>query len=234
MQIKQRIAPCLWFDQPAEEAAQFYVSVFKNSKIVSVARYPQAGQETHKKPAGSVMTVAFELDGQPFTALNGGPNFKFNEALSLQINCENQAELDYYWEKLSKGGDPKAQQCGWLKDKYGLSWQVVPTVLLEMFKNHESQTALRAMEAMLGMKKITATPPRAMGSKWPSLRRSSISGSCGPSGQPYCPRLTPSRTACARHSMLSTQRFEESTKRRRLLRPEKLASILNVESIEDA
>jgi predicted 3-demethylubiquinone-9 3-methyltransferase (glyoxalase superfamily) len=154
MHTPQRIAPCLWFDHQAEEAATFYVSVFKNSKIVSVARYGKAGQEIHKRPAGSVMTVAFELDGQAFTALNGGPAFTFNEAVSLQVNCRNQEEVDYYWDKLSKGGDPKAQQCGWLKDKYGLSWQIVPSVLPEMLKDHESAKAQRAMEALLRMKKI--------------------------------------------------------------------------------
>jgi predicted 3-demethylubiquinone-9 3-methyltransferase (glyoxalase superfamily) len=154
MHVTQRIAPCLWFDNQAEEAATFYVSVFKNSKIVSIARYSNAGQETHKRPAGSVMTVAFELDGQAFTALNGGPVFKFNEAISLQVSCKNQEEVDYYWDKLSKSGDPKAQQCGWLKDKYGLSWQIVPTVLPEMLKDHESPKAQRAMEALLRMKKI--------------------------------------------------------------------------------
>jgi predicted 3-demethylubiquinone-9 3-methyltransferase (glyoxalase superfamily) len=154
MQMTQRIAPCLWFDSQAEEAAAFYVSVFKNSKITSVARYTKAGQETHKQRPGSVMTVAFELDGQPFTALNGGPQFQFNEAVSFQVNCRDQEEIDYYWNKLSKGGDPKAQQCGWLKDKYGLSWQVFPTILPELLKDHESPTAARAMEAMLRMKKI--------------------------------------------------------------------------------
>jgi len=154
MQIAPRITPCLWFDSQAEEAAEFYVSVFKNSKITSVARYTKAGQETHKQRPGSVMTVAFELDGQKFTALNGGPVFKFNEAVSLQVNCSNQEEIDHYWGKLSRGGDPKAQQCGWLKDKYGLSWQVVPTVLPEMLKDHESSKAQRAMEALLRMKKI--------------------------------------------------------------------------------
>jgi predicted 3-demethylubiquinone-9 3-methyltransferase (glyoxalase superfamily) len=154
MPVTQRIAPCLWFDHQAEEAATFYVSVFKNSKIVTVARYSKAGLEIHKRPMGSVMTVAFELDGQAFTALNGGPVFTFNEAVSLQVSCDNQEEVDYYWEKLSKGGDPKSQQCGWLKDKYGLSWQIVPTVLPEMLKDHESPKAQRAMEAMLRMKKI--------------------------------------------------------------------------------
>ena len=154
MHVTQRIAPCLWFDHQAEEAAAFYVSVFKNSKIVTVARYSKAGLEIHKRPMGSVMTVAFELDGQAFTALNGGPVFTFTEAISLQVSCDTQEEVDYYWEALSKGGDPKSQQCGWLKDKYGLSWQIVPTVLPEMLKDHESPKAQRAMEAMLRMKKI--------------------------------------------------------------------------------
>ena len=154
MHISQRIAPCMWFDHQAEEAAAFYVSVFKNSKVVSVTRYPKAGQEIHKQAPGSVMTVEFELDGQPFTALNGGPDFKFNEAISLQVSCKNQEEIDHYWDKLSKGGDPKAQQCGWLKDRYGLSWQVIPATITEMFKDHESEKAQRAMEAMLRMKKI--------------------------------------------------------------------------------
>ena len=154
MPIIHRITPCLWFADQAEEAAAFYVSIFKNSRIVGVSRYSDVGKEIHERPAGSVMTVAFELEGQPFTALNGGPVFTFNEAVSLQINCSNQEEVDYYWEKLSKGGDPKAQQCGWLKDRYGLSWQVVPAVLQEMLKNHETPEAKRAMKAMLGMKKI--------------------------------------------------------------------------------
>ncbi|HET7110500.1 MAG TPA: VOC family protein, partial [Gemmatimonadales bacterium] len=121
------IAPCLWFDDQAEDAAAFYISIFPNSKIVSVARYGEAGKETHGRPPGSVMVVEFELNGQPFTALNGGPVFTFNEAVSFQLYCETQEELDRYWEKLGAGGDPKAQVCGWLKDKFGLSWQVVPT-----------------------------------------------------------------------------------------------------------
>jgi predicted 3-demethylubiquinone-9 3-methyltransferase (glyoxalase superfamily) len=154
MHAIQRIAPCLWFDHQAEEAATFYVSVFKNSKIVSVARYTKAGYEIHKRPAGSVMTVAFELDGQPFTALNGGPAFTFNEAVSLQVYCDTQQELDAYWDKLSKGGDPKAQQCGWLKDKYGLSWQIVPRGLPELLKDHESAKAQRVMDALLRMRKL--------------------------------------------------------------------------------
>jgi predicted 3-demethylubiquinone-9 3-methyltransferase (glyoxalase superfamily) len=154
MHVTQRIAPCLWFDHQAEEAAQFYVSIFKNSKVVTVTRYSKAGREIHGRLPGSVMVVEFELDGQPFTALNGGPAFTFNEAVSLQVYCDTQEEVDYYWEKLSKGGNPKAQQCGWLKDKYGLSWQVAPTVMTEMLKDHESPKTERAMEAMLRMKKI--------------------------------------------------------------------------------
>jgi predicted 3-demethylubiquinone-9 3-methyltransferase (glyoxalase superfamily) len=154
MRITQRITPCLWFDHQAEEAANFYVSIFKNSKITSVSRYTEAGRETHRRPPGSVMTVAFELDGQSFTALNGGPVFKFNEAISLQVNCHTQEEIDHYWSKLGQGGDSKAQQCGWLKDKYGLSWQVIPTTLPEMLADHESPKAQRVMEALLRMKKI--------------------------------------------------------------------------------
>lgn len=154
MPIKQRIAPCLWFDDQAEEAATFYTSVFKQSKIHRIARYSAVGQEIHKRPAGSVMTVEFELDGQMFTALNGGPVFKFNEAISLEVECETQDQVDYYWEALSKGGDPKAHQCGWLKDRYGLSWQIVPTRLKEMLTDHESPNAQRAMAAMLRMKKL--------------------------------------------------------------------------------
>ena len=154
MQLKQRIAPCLWFDSQAEQAAAFYISVFKNSRIVQVSHYSDVGKEIHHRPPGSVMTVAFELDGQGFTALNGGPIFKFNEAISLQVYCDTQKEIDYYWDALSKGGDPTAQQCGWLKDQFGLSWQVVPRLLEELLKDHKSDTAQRAMEAMLRMKKI--------------------------------------------------------------------------------
>ena len=154
MQVIQKITPCLWFDDQAEEAVKFYTVIFRNSKIVNIARYGEAGREIHRKPAGSVMIVAFELDGQPFTALNSGPVFKFNEAISFQINCETQEEVDYYWEKLSEGGDEKAQQCGWLKDKYGVSWQVVPKVLSEMLSNPDSEKSQRAMKAMLQMKKI--------------------------------------------------------------------------------
>ena len=150
----QRITPCLWFDDQAEEAVEFYTAIFSNSKIVNIARYGEAGHEVHGKPAGTVMTVAFELDGQAFTALNGGPMFKFNEAISFQVNCETQEEVDYYWEKLSAGGDEKAQQCGWLKDKYGVSWQVVPRVLIEMINDSNYEKSQRTMAAMLQMKKI--------------------------------------------------------------------------------
>lgn len=120
--MTQRITPSLWFADEAEDAAKFYVGIFRNSRITAITRYSAAGVDTHHRPPGSVMTVAFELDGQAFTALNGGPLFKFSEAISFQISCKTQAEIDDYWEKLSAGGDPTAQVCGWLKDKYGLSW----------------------------------------------------------------------------------------------------------------
>jgi predicted 3-demethylubiquinone-9 3-methyltransferase (glyoxalase superfamily) len=150
----ERIAPCLWFDHQAEEAAKFYVGIFEKSKILAITRYSEAGYEIHRRPAGSVMTVAFELERQPFTALNGGPLFKFNEAISLQVHCEDQGEIDYYWERLGAGGDPKARQCGWLKDKYGLSWQVVPRGMEAMLKDHKSARAQRVMAAVMQMKKF--------------------------------------------------------------------------------
>ena len=150
----QRIAPCLWFDDQAEEAAKFYTGIFKRSKVLAISRYSKAGVEIHKRPEGSVMTVEFQLEGQRFTALNGGPIFKFNEAVSLQVYCENQKEVDYYWERLGEGGDPKAQMCGWLKDRYGLSWQVVPTGMEKMLKDYKSEKAQRAMAAMMQMKKL--------------------------------------------------------------------------------
>jgi predicted 3-demethylubiquinone-9 3-methyltransferase (glyoxalase superfamily) len=153
MQVRS-ITPCLWFDSQAEEAAQFYTEIFPDSRITQVARYPKAGQEVHGRPPGSVMTVAFELAGQPFTALNGGPLFEFTEAVSLQVNCDTQSDLEYFWAKLSAGGDPKAQQCGWLKDKFGLSWQVVPTVLPELIGDPDPQRAERVMTAMLAMKRL--------------------------------------------------------------------------------
>jgi len=149
-----KISPCLWFDHQAEDAARFYTAVFKDSKIVTISRYPEAGQEFHGKPPGSVLTVAFDLNGQSFTALNGGPHFKFNEAVSLQIECENQEEVDYYWERLSENGDPNAQQCGWLKDKFGLSWQVVPKILPELLTNPDPAKSQRTFQAMLQMKKL--------------------------------------------------------------------------------
>ena len=154
MPITQKITPCLWFDHQAEEAARFYTSVFESSRIMQVTRYGEAGREVHGKPAGSVLMVAFEIEGQTFTALNGGPLFKFNEAISFQIMCETQKEVDYYWDKLGQGGDPAAQQCGWLKDRFGLSWQVVPRAMIEMLSDHKSAGSQRAMEAMMRMKKI--------------------------------------------------------------------------------
>lgn len=149
-----KITPCLWFDHQAEEAARSYASVFRNSKIGTIARYGEAGREIHGMPAGSVLTVDFELDGQKFTALNGGPAFKFNEAISFQVDCATQEEVDYYWERLSEGGDEAAQQCGWLKDKYGVSWQVVPGIVAELLGDSDSAKSERAMEALLQMKKL--------------------------------------------------------------------------------
>jgi predicted 3-demethylubiquinone-9 3-methyltransferase (glyoxalase superfamily) len=152
--LSQRLTSCLWFDDQAEEAANYYVSIFKDSQVNSITRYSSAGQEFHHRPEGSVMVVGFELDGHSFTALNGGPLFKFTEAVSFQVNCKTQDEIDYYWGRLAEGGDPKAQQCGWLKDKYGLSWQVVPAGMEEMLKDAESPGAQRAMNAMMQMKKV--------------------------------------------------------------------------------
>ncbi|MES2069799.1 MAG: VOC family protein [Pseudomonadota bacterium] len=150
----QKITPCLWFDDQAEEAAKFYTGIFPNSKIGRISRYSEVGHELHGRPAGSVMVVAFELDGQSFTALNGGPVFKFNEAISFQVNCETQEEVDFFWQKLSAGGDEKAQQCGWLKDKYGASWQIVPSILPELLADGASEQSKRAMQALLQMKKL--------------------------------------------------------------------------------
>ena len=161
MPLAQKISPFLWFDSQAEDAAKFYTSTFRNSRIVTVNRYTEAGKEIHGRPPGSVMTVAFELEGQPFTALNGGPVFKFNEAISLVIRCETQDEIDYYWEKLTAGGDASAQQCGWLKDKFGVSWQVVPSIMPDLFKDAASPGAQRAMQAMLQMKKLDVAKLKA-------------------------------------------------------------------------
>ena len=150
----QRITPCLWFADEAEEAARYYTGIFPNSRINAITRYSDTGTEIHHRPPGSVMTVAFELDGHSFMALNGGPVFKFNEAVSLQVNCTSQEEIDHFWKKLGAGGDPTARQCGWLKDRYGLSWQVIPDSMDEMFADAGSPGARRAMAAMLGMKKL--------------------------------------------------------------------------------
>ena len=144
----QRITPCLWFDTEAEDAADFYVSVFKNSQVVSVSRYGEAGP----RAAGTVMTVDFELDGQAFIALNGGPEFPFTEAVSLQVDCETQEEVDRYWSVLSGGGEEGP--CGWLKDRYGLSWQIIPVALTELLNDPDTAKAQRVMAAMLQMKKI--------------------------------------------------------------------------------
>jgi predicted 3-demethylubiquinone-9 3-methyltransferase (glyoxalase superfamily) len=146
MLTTQRITPCFWFDDQAEEAATLYTSIFPGSRIVTVSRYGEAGREVHGRPPGSVMVVAFELEGQAFTALNGGPVFKFNEAISLQVSCRTQEEVDHYWEKLSHGGDEQAQQCGWLKDRYGLSWQIVPVALMEMMADPDPVKAGRVMQ----------------------------------------------------------------------------------------
>jgi predicted 3-demethylubiquinone-9 3-methyltransferase (glyoxalase superfamily) len=154
MSITPRIRPCLWFDDQAEDAARFYTGIFPNSRIVRTTHYGEAGREIHGRPAGSVMTIIFELDGHQFTGLNGGPHFTFNEAVSLEVHCSSQEEIDYYWERLGEGGDPRAQQCGWLKDRFGLSWQVVPANMDEFFGEPGSPGAARAMNAMLQMKKI--------------------------------------------------------------------------------
>lgn len=144
----QKITPFLWFDNQAEEAMNFYTSIFKNSKVGNIIRYGEAGPG----PAGSVLTASFELDGLEFTALNGGPQFKFTEAISLHVACESQDEVDYYWDKLGDGG--RIDQCGWLKDKFGLSWQIVPTILHKLLSDPDRGKANRVMQAMLQMKKL--------------------------------------------------------------------------------
>ena len=148
----QKITPFLWFNDNAEEAVKFYTSIFKNSKIGKIARYGEEGEKIAGRPKGSVMTVEFQLEGQQFIALNGGPIFKFTEAISFVVNCETQEEVDYYWEKLSQGG--KEVQCGWLKDKHGLSWQIVPTVLGELLSDKDAAKSQRVMQAMLKMVKL--------------------------------------------------------------------------------
>ena len=154
MATLQKITPNLWFDTQAEAAAEFYTSIFPNSKVDRIARYPEAGEEIHKMTPGSIMTVDFELDGQSFVALNAGPVFKFNEAISFVVHCDTQQEVDDFWEKLGGGGDPNSQQCGWLKDKYGVSWQIVPRVLITLLMDPNPQKAASVFAAMLKMKKL--------------------------------------------------------------------------------
>ena len=150
----KKMTPCLWFDGNAEEAVKFYASIFKKSKIGRIARFGKEGFEIHGRKAGTVLTVEFDLNGQSFVALNGGPQFKFNEAVSFQVFCKTQKEIDYYWTKLSAGGDERAQQCGWLKDKFGLSWQVVPSVLGSWMTDKDLRKSDRVMKALLLMKKL--------------------------------------------------------------------------------
>jgi predicted 3-demethylubiquinone-9 3-methyltransferase (glyoxalase superfamily) len=150
--IKQRITPFLWFDTQAEQAARFYTSLFENSRIKQISRYGKAGREVHGKEPGSVLTVEFEIDGMTFVALNGGPQHKFSEAVSFQVTCETQAEIDHFWSKLSDGGEEGP--CGWLKDKYGLSWQIVPSVLSRMLTDSDGAKSERAMAALMTMKKF--------------------------------------------------------------------------------
>ena len=150
----QKMQTCLWYDGNAEDAVTFYTSVFKSSKVGKTARYGQAGQEIHGGKPGSVMTIEFELNGNSYLALNGGPLFKFNEAVSIQVLCETQEEIDYYWDKLSQGGDPSAQQCGWLKDRFGLSWQVAPKILGDLVASGDQSRSDRVMNALFPMKKL--------------------------------------------------------------------------------
>ena len=150
----QRISPFLWFDNQAEEAVAFYTSIFKNSKVLTTVGYTEEASQAAGRPAGSVMVIDFELEGQRFTALNGGPHFKFNEAVSLVVHCQSQDEVDHYWDRLSQGGDPAAQQCGWLKDRFGLSWQVVPDRVTALLSDRDPEKVRRAMAAVLNMKKI--------------------------------------------------------------------------------
>ena len=152
MKTIQMITPCMWFDTQAEDAANFYISIFDNSRIIRTLRYGEAGYEIHGKPAGSILTVEFELNGQRFTALNGGPQFKFNEAISLEVICETQGEIDYFWSKLGDGGE--LGSCGWLKDKYGLSWQITPSALGEMLNDPDEKKTQRVMNSFLRMKKL--------------------------------------------------------------------------------
>lgn len=168
MRSQQKITPCLWFDHEAEEAARFYVSIFRNGRIGEISRYGKEGFEIHGRPEGSVMVVAFEIEGQSFTALNGGPQFRFSPAISFQIPCDTQEEIDHYWDELSAGG--QIQQCGWVTDKFGVSWQIFPASLPEMMRDPDPAKAARAMRAMLGMKKLDIAGLRAayLGTEKPS------------------------------------------------------------------
>ena len=154
MQKIQRISPFLWFDDQAETAANFYVDIFPNSHISQTSYYTGAGTEIHGRPEGSVMVVTFALDGCQFSALNGGPYFRFNEAISLLVNCADQAEIDYFWQRLGEGGDEAAQQCGWLKDKFGVSWQIVPHMLPDLLTGPDNEKSQRTMAAIMAMKKL--------------------------------------------------------------------------------
>ena len=154
MATMQKITSNLWFDNQAEDAAKYYTSIFKNSSVGRITRYGKEGFEIHGRPEGSVMTVEFQLEGQSFIGLNGGPVFNFSEAISFVVNCETQQEIDYYWEKLSAGGDEKAQVCGWLKDKFGLSWQIVPSIMSDMMADKDQKKSERVTHAMLQMKKL--------------------------------------------------------------------------------
>ncbi|KAL3467022.1 Glyoxalase/Bleomycin resistance protein/Dihydroxybiphenyl dioxygenase [Aspergillus heterothallicus] len=149
-----KITPCLWFDGQAEEAAQFYTSIFPDSRIIMVRRYTEAGKEDHGREPGSVMVVEFELRGHTFTGLNGGPQFKFTEAISFQVDCEDQAEVDYYWDHLKEGGDEAKQQCGWVADRFGLLWQIIPTRLKEMLSDSDEKRKARVTNEMMKMRKL--------------------------------------------------------------------------------
>ncbi len=161
----KRFTTCLWFDGNGEEAAKFYISIFKNSKITGVTHFSKAAAEASGQPQGSVMTVTFQLEGQEFMALNGGPIFKLSEAVSIIVNCKKQDEIDYYWEKLSEDGDEKAQVCGWLKDKFGLSWQIVPDILGELIRDKDPEKSERVMSAFMKMKKIDIETLKAAAKK---------------------------------------------------------------------
>jgi predicted 3-demethylubiquinone-9 3-methyltransferase (glyoxalase superfamily) len=163
MPLVSTITPCLWFDGQAEEAAHFYVGIFPNSRVTTVCQYGDAGREIHGQPPGRVMVAAFELDGQPFTALNGGPLFRFTEAVSFQVSCDGQEDIDYYWDKLGAGGDASARQCGWLKDRFGLSWQVVPRVMGALLTSAVPGASERVMSALLKMQKLDLAALEAAG-----------------------------------------------------------------------